>query len=747
MVSGAPRPYRAPTARADTLPAMPIRTKLLLLLLGISLIPVGVVGWIGQRSTRQLGTRLAADSRQSMTRAAAERLEALIDSHAEILRSQGDLLAFIVREQRREMESLLAAPPPEEAPVYPAAAFDAGEVPGLTPSERHWGPGPEGRREPVMVSHHASVLLAPGEDPAEAADDLARIAAMGRVYLDTARGAPDALFWQFTGLESGVHSAFPGHGGYPAEYDPRERPWYEVARTQADVAWAGPTVDAVTGEVVLSLVAPVDGPDGQFAGVTGVDVRVMDILGEVEIPEAWRGLADSGGGAARVLLVAQLASDGTGERDVVIVGQQSYADGGRVSWDRPVAVERLADRGGPAMAAIAAAIRAGESGQQRATYAGLDSIVAYGAMQAGRRVATLVLIVPVETVAAEAVEAQRRVMHETGLVLRFTAVVLAVVTLAVALIARRVARSVVRPLDEVAEAAAALAAGDFDVRVKVRTRDEIGRLARTFNRIAPQLRDRVNMRSALAVAKEVQQNLLPQHTPEITGLEIAGASLYCEGTGGDYYDFLELSQIGPLASGSEGGGRLMLAVGDVTGHGIAAALLMTTARALLRGRLLSGGTLAETVTDVNRHLSADAMHGRFMTMYLMVIDSDASLRWVSAGHDPAIVYCPARDEFRELPGSGIPLGVDAERTFEEHDGQTLEAGAVVAIGTDGIWEARNEQGEMFGKDRLREVMRRHAKEGAEPVLNSVVEAVRGFRGRRGQEDDITLVVVKRKTRD
>jgi sigma-B regulation protein RsbU (phosphoserine phosphatase) len=186
-------------------------------------------------------------------------------------------------------------------------------------------------------------------------------------------------------------------------------------------------------------------------------------------------------------------------------------------------------------------------------------------------------------------------------------------------------------------------------------------------------------------------------------------------------------------------------VGDVTGHGISAALLMTTARALLRSRAIHHRDLGQVVSDVNRLLAVDTSQaGNFMTLLLMLVDGrKGEIRWVRAGHDPAILYDPATDSFTELMGGGIALGVDETWTFEEqwHDG--WKGGQVIVIGTDGIWESVNPQGEMFGQERFREIIRRTHVRTAQELLAAITDAVDRFRQDVPRQDDITLVVIKK----
>lgn len=237
----------------------------------------------------------------------------------------------------------------------------------------------------------------------------------------------------------------------------------------------------------------------------------------------------------------------------------------------------------------------------------------------------------------------------------------------------------------------------------------------------------MELRQSLALATEVQQSLLPHAPQKLPGLDIAGQSRYCDTTGGDYFDFIEIAELPH----------------KVMGHGIASALLMATARAALRATALKEGSLATLMTRVNEVLSRDARHNRFMTMDLVVVDPQAgSLRWASAGHDPPIIYSPVRDVFRNLEGGGIPLGLSSGVDYQEYLVDETEPGSIIVIGTDGIWEAPNAQNELFGKERLCKVIRANARDDAEGISTSINRALAEFCGRNRYPDDVTFVVMK-----
>lgn len=276
--------------------------------------------------------------------------------------------------------------------------------------------------------------------------------------------------------------------------------------------------------------------------------------------------------------------------------------------------------------------------------------------------------------------------------------------------------------------------GDLDTVVPVATQDEFGLIAGHTNAMIEGLRDRMRMVEGLRVAREVQQRLLPRRAPAAAGLDLAGSTRYSDETGGDYYDFLEDPQ----------GGRLGVAVGDVTGHGVGAAMLMTSVRGLLRLRAAHPGGLGERLGDVNRMLIRDTFgSGRFMTLFLLEVDlADRSLAWGCAGHDPGMLYDPATGEFTDLDGGDVPLGVTPQAEYREFSRGPLAPGSVLVLGTDGIWEARDASGRMFGKDRVREVVRAHAASPAGDIAAAVTAAVDAFAAGTPQADDQTLVVLK-----
>ena len=279
----------------------------------------------------------------------------------------------------------------------------------------------------------------------------------------------------------------------------------------------------------------------------------------------------------------------------------------------------------------------------------------------------------------------------------------------------------------------AVSQGRLDRFIPVATADEFGVIAARTNSMIEGLRHRVSLMNALDQAQAVQRSLLPGKLPARPGLDIAAAAVYSGQTGGDYYDFLELA-----------GDSLAVVVADVSGHGMDSALLMASARGFLRQAALCLSDTSRIVTTLNRHLARDvAGSGHFITMFMLVLDpARKTLEWVRAGHDPALAYNPATDAFSELKGRGLPLAVDAESAYLPERMRAWPAGCVLVLGTDGLWEAFGPDGSMYGKDRLRAVIRANATLPAQAVMEAITADWLAFLDGAPQQDDVTLVVIR-----
>ncbi|UCE55425.1 MAG: SpoIIE family protein phosphatase [Desulfobacterales bacterium] len=299
-----------------------------------------------------------------------------------------------------------------------------------------------------------------------------------------------------------------------------------------------------------------------------------------------------------------------------------------------------------------------------------------------------------------------------------------------------VGKSILNPIKEMMGVVKKVRHGNFNQKVRVISNDELGVLGDGMNEMTEGLIERDRMRESLNLAKEVQQALLPRVAPKIEGLDIAAHIIYCDETGGDYYDFFGLDD------GDQK--KVSVVVGDVSGHGVPSALLMASARAFFRQRSALPGTISRIVSDVNRQLVNDVQEsGGFMTLFYLTVDlKNNCLIWVRAGHDPAILYDPESDTFEELRGSGIALGIDGNHEYEEYDRKDLAKGQIIVLGTDGIWEAENSNSQRFGKEPLLRIIRQYSESDATGLLTACLYRLEKFQNGLKPEDDVTLIVIK-----
>lgn len=248
------------------------------------------------------------------------------------------------------------------------------------------------------------------------------------------------------------------------------------------------------------------------------------------------------------------------------------------------------------------------------------------------------------------------------------------------------------------------------------------------------LEDRLEARrfeEELQVASEIQLSLHPTRPPQLVGWDIAGISFPCREIGGDYYDFIP-----------RGNGKLIIAVGDVAGKGMGAALMMSSVHAALRTQAQTGRTLAEIVAAVNDYLVENSPENKFLTLFCAELDPTTGiLHYTSAGHDPALLV-HADGTYTLLTAQGIPVGITPNISLAIHQ-VCLVPGDVLAIYTDGLTESVNEQGEILGLERLAQTIIAHRDLSVSRLRDRVDEAVSRFVGRAPAADDLTLVLLRR----
>jgi len=296
-----------------------------------------------------------------------------------------------------------------------------------------------------------------------------------------------------------------------------------------------------------------------------------------------------------------------------------------------------------------------------------------------------------------------------------------------------VGKSILQPVKDMIRVARKVRSGHFHQKVRIVSNDELGIMGDGMNAMTDGLIERERLHRGLFLAQEIQQALLPRKCPDLEDLDIAARSLYCDETGGDYFDFIRNDNR-----------QLDAVIGDVSGHGISSAILMASVRAFLRQRAHLPGNLSQLLSDVNRQLVTDVEDsGNFMTLFYLRIDpAKRCMHWVRAGHDPAIFYDPDTNCFKEMHGKGPALGISGQAIFEENEKTELVSGQIIVLATDGVWEARNRAGDMFGKAHLYDIVRKNKHAMAEEIIGKCFQSLEAFQTDALREDDITMVVIK-----
>jgi sigma-B regulation protein RsbU (phosphoserine phosphatase) len=653
------------------------RTKLLLMMCAVVLLTGAAVLFVADRSSRA-STQMLADS-----------LFREVSSHA--VTQTKDFL-------------LRAAPVAESLEHLADQGLALGDQDKLAPQLLAFLEGNPGMTRVLYASEQGDRISAARMHDGRLHIERTRIVD-GRAHLTESEVQPDG---SWTVIKQDDNSG----------YDPRDRPFYILAKERGRLAWTPPYMFFTMGVPGISCVIPTKTPSGELRGVFSVEFdlnALSEFVSALTISEH-----------SRVFLFTpdQTLLAHPNQRNLIGKGVKGAG-----------AMLTLADTGDPLVDAFRHNLKPGYLERSDSDAFHFFEF-AYGG--AGYLASTTVF--PVGDGQSWVVGAVAPQSDFLGAVWRTRWLTLAAALAALglsSLLAGAMARRISNPVQSLIAFVRRVGAGDLDAKPDFKGGGgrEFRALSEALDRMITDLRERLHLRHSLHVAMEVQKSLLPASDPISPKLDIAGRSKYCDETGGDYYDFIDLA---PISKSS-----LLIAVGDVMGHGIPAALVMATVRAALRTSALHEQRLAELLTRTNQVLGVDERHNRFVTLSLLLIDADTrTVRWASAGHDPAMVYDPHSGCSRKLEGGDVPLGVVPEYEYQEFTTSPLPAGSVIVIGTDGVWEMANEGGKQYGKERLQRIIREHNTLAAAEIAAALESDLATFRGTQTPADDVTFVIVK-----
>jgi phosphoserine phosphatase RsbU/P len=240
----------------------------------------------------------------------------------------------------------------------------------------------------------------------------------------------------------------------------------------------------------------------------------------------------------------------------------------------------------------------------------------------------------------------------------------------------------------------------------------------------------------LQIARDIQRVLLPDQPPVINGFEITGINIPAKQVSGDYFDYIKVDDK-----------RLGVAIADVSGKGVPASLIMAICRSTLRSQAVGNPSPADVLSKVNRQLYPDIKEDMFISMAYVVLDhAHGGVTMARAGHDAPLLYKHATQEITRLKPPGMVVGIDSGNVFDRLTGDfavPLERGDCLVLYTDGVTEALDSNGDEFGVERMVQAVRASAGDGAPAIVTRVIDDVRNFVGSQPQNDDITLIAIRK----
>ena len=541
-----------------------------------------------------------------------------------------------------------------------------------------------------------------------------------------------------------------------APFDYRERPWYLLALDAGQTVWTKPYRDTSTGALAVTCATPIYVGD-ETMGVAGMDVSLVSMHRDL-----------SSYPLGYIFLI-----DGEG---TVIMRPDTPPE--RFPWDELLAERSLLEMENSNLAAAIQKMVQGEAGLSVVRLNKGDCHIAYAPLtstgwslgmvqSSGDRVAaaakaiqydeffrriedqnevvaeSVVESLLVSEYGGEAVGAREPAAGAGASDQRTMILVIFLIAGALAgVVGLQVGYSITRPVASITEALQRVGKGDLDVKVDVRSSDEIGDLSEAFQGMERDLKrhlDRVKSdsfelgrtRVAEDIAREIRESLLPGKVPQADGYEIVASSLPIGRSRGHFYNVFETGE-----------DRTGLVMADVSGEGLPAAIFMVHSKTLIEMACMRYPDPARALEMANVHIGKNANSGMMVTCFCGVVDATSQfVEYANTGHIPPFVV-DSQGRVETLGGGGIALGT-LEKIKLEPDRTRMETGDVLVIYTDGVIDAENEEMERFGTERLISLVKDTRASSASGILKAVEEAVRAHTGDKAQNDDLTLMIVKR----
>ncbi len=518
------------------------------------------------------------------------------------------------------------------------------------------------------------------------------------------------------------------------EFNFLERPWYKNPKEKNNVVFSDTMLNMGTtdNEPIVVCSAPIN-VNGEFIGVTGIGFFVKDVA-EVYLN---RSIDESG--------FCFLMND-SGQ---VIVSQKSSGD---------LAVKDgfpdLRASSEQSLASAADKMSRGEKGLMLVTVDGEEYILAFEPLKSvdwrfGALIKISEITAPADAVALSIDRQTEDFISRTESfslkLLPIMAVAFVILLAAVLILSKRVTKSIVKPIHELSDGVREISSGNLDKKIDIHTGDEIEHLATCFNAMTYELKiymanlaketaENERISTELNVATNIQQSMLPHDFPRHANFEIYATMNAAKEVGGDFYDFYLLDE-----------NHLVITIADVSGKGVPAALFMAISKTILQNFALSMQTpddFSAVMTLANQQLCKNNDEMLFVTVFMGMLDlKTGEFIYVNAGHNAPLVCRKNKFEYLDV-GKSCMLGIDEDVPFPQKK-INLAAGDMIFLYTDGVTEAMNTAGELFGENYLRKVLNGENKsESLEILLENLRKAIKIHAGDAEQSDDITMLALK-----
>nr|WP_210258787.1 SpoIIE family protein phosphatase [Rhizobium sp. WYCCWR 11152] len=571
-------------------------------------------------------------------------------------------------------------------------------------------------------------------------------------------GHNEANFWDF--FFPGLYESWQGWAK-----DMKTRPVAD------DITQTAPYTDAITGKLIVSFFQPLWTADRKdVAGTAGADITLDQLAQTVENVK----VAQSGFGFLAMSDGNVVAINSTGEKTLGLRSASDASGSGVTGLERS-----LKGSSQPAIASLALDRELGiqhlslqRDGSQVPYIVIVKKLPATNLWSSGpvrQEAMSLGVVVPEREIQASLYAAQAKISEATNriVIYQILAILMSLLVVAIAVIAA--SKRITSGISALADAAKRIQAKDYSVRVAITSKDEVGEAGEAFNRMAEQIsyhtenleqlveertaqiedakeeistlnaqlqRENRRLGTELAVAERIQLMVLPLHQEleEFQALEIAAYMRPAEEVGGDYYDVLK------------NGSRLKIGIGDVTGHGLESGVLMLMVQSVARALQEAGNTDAvKFLTDLNSALFKNIVRTKIdKHLTLAFLDYDGKEMILSGQHEEVVVV-RANGEVERIDTMdlGIPIGLEADiSAFIKTREITFETGDLILLHTDGVTEAENDAGELFGIERLCREALRLKDQSAEKVVAGIIATLMLFIGSQKIYDDITLLAVR-----